>query len=574
MLRNLYNSLAQKEYKLKGKKMNFSLGSSKTLSKVGAASDRETSVAGREASVTESTMRQNLHTSRSGRDSKNFIHRFERYRKILSRKMYRADDESINFQKETIVRYFQDVFEDPSLRNQPDLLEALELSPLSFDLKMGPSFKEGYLKVRCSADTTDRLFKTDADRAICGNYCGEAGGFNCLCCVCFCFRKKATIKSRTKVWGIVKNSSISLYDRRECGRLHDVILFQSSTVVSDQLVSTGSRNGVVIVDSSWMAELKLDSQLLQRQWVAIIKSAVVRCPWVERERFKYTPRYTGSLLNHGSMSSLAQWFITPEDLWISMYNSLLKAKEEVLIAGWWISPEIYLKRPGSKYPDSRLDRVIETIAKRGVKVRILQFREPKVMPMNSAWTRECFLGLNQCHKNIQYLRHGDMKFPYMWSHHEKLVIIDQDLAFVGGIDLSLGRWDTPEYKMRDDGPMEEQLWVGKDYCNPRIKDYVDVMHAMEDNPVTGQHRDTTPRMPRRDIHMRVFGQTALDVSWHFVQRWNYVRYVSKSQKYVDPLVISGAGGEMRVCEERSDELRRRYYRILKSNANNSVYTER
>jgi len=234
--------------------------------------------------------------------------------------------------------------------------------------------------------------------------------------------------------------------------------------------------------------------------------------------------------------------LTPRDLWENIHDSLLAAKKQVFLAGWWISPEIYLKRPHGKYPEARLDKVIEKIAARGVKVYILQFREPKVMPMQSAWTRECFLGLNNGHKNIQYLRHGDITFPYMWSHHEKLVIIDQDLAYVGGVDLCLGRWDSPEYKLRDDGPMDEQLWVGKDYQNPRIKDYVDVHKAFEDNPVVGTGRANIPRMPRRDIHMRVFGQTALDVAWHFVQRWNYTRYVSKAQRHgVDPLAIYGAG---------------------------------
>lgn len=29
----------------------------------------------------------------------------------------------------------------------------------------------------------------------------------------------------------------------------------------------------------------------------------------------------------------------------------------------------------------------------------------------------------------------------MWSHHDKMVVIDQKIAFVGGIDLCYGRWD-------------------------------------------------------------------------------------------------------------------------------------
>ena len=28
---------------------------------------------------------------------------------------------------------------------------------------------------------------------------------------------------------------------------------------------------------------------------------------------------------------------------------------------------------------------------------------------------------------------------FLWAHHEKLVVIDQSVAFVGGIDLCYGR---------------------------------------------------------------------------------------------------------------------------------------
>jgi phosphatidylserine/phosphatidylglycerophosphate/cardiolipin synthase-like enzyme len=44
----------------------------------------------------------------------------------------------------------------------------------------------------------------------------------------------------------------------------------------------------------------------------------------------------------------------------------------------------------------------------------------------------------------QVIRHPD-HYPssgvFLWSHHEKTVIIDQKIAFVGGIDLCFGRWD-------------------------------------------------------------------------------------------------------------------------------------
>jgi phospholipase D1/2 len=42
----------------------------------------------------------------------------------------------------------------------------------------------------------------------------------------------------------------------------------------------------------------------------------------------------------------------------------------------------------------------------------------------------------------------------LWSHHEKMVIIDQSLAFMGGIDLCFGRWDDDLHRLVDLGRKE------------------------------------------------------------------------------------------------------------------------
>lgn len=50
---------------------------------------------------------------------------------------------------------------------------------------------------------------------------------------------------------------------------------------------------------------------------------------------------------------------------------------------------------------------------------------------------------------LQVLRHPDHipgKGILMWAHHEKLVAIDQQIAFVGGIDLCYGRWDDAHHR--------------------------------------------------------------------------------------------------------------------------------
>lgn len=51
------------------------------------------------------------------------------------------------------------------------------------------------------------------------------------------------------------------------------------------------------------------------------------------------------------------------------------------------------------------------------------------------------------------MRHPDhvSSAVYLWAHHEKIIIIDQSVAFVGGIDLAYGRWDDCEHRLTDVG---------------------------------------------------------------------------------------------------------------------------
>lgn len=56
-------------------------------------------------------------------------------------------------------------------------------------------------------------------------------------------------------------------------------------------------------------------------------------------------------------------------------------------------------------------------------------------------------------QSAQVMRHPDHARAgiLFWAHHEKLVIIDQTYAFVGGIDLCYGRWDDYQHRLTDLG---------------------------------------------------------------------------------------------------------------------------
>ena len=44
----------------------------------------------------------------------------------------------------------------------------------------------------------------------------------------------------------------------------------------------------------------------------------------------------------------ANWFVDAHDYFSHLYDKMLTAKENIFIAGWWVSPELYLKRPVKK----------------------------------------------------------------------------------------------------------------------------------------------------------------------------------------------------------------------------------
>ena len=151
-----------------------------------------------------------------------------------------------------------------------------------------------------------------------------------------------------------------------------------------------------------------------------------------------------------------------------------------------MNPEIFMKRPDSGVDSLhwRLDQMLLRKADQGVQVTILLYREmEKALDLGRAHVAK-LLGN---HKNIEVFRHPDtvtgLQNLFRWTHHEKIVIIDRNIAFVGGIDLCYGRWDTRNHELMDDYPIHPCVaennasrdkpnhqgrrarWVGKDYKN-------------------------------------------------------------------------------------------------------------
>jgi phospholipase D1/2 len=53
----------------------------------------------------------------------------------------------------------------------------------------------------------------------------------------------------------------------------------------------------------------------------------------------------------------AKWFIDGKDYFYAISEALEQAKSSIAIIGWWVTPELFLRRPPSANRDWRLDRM-------------------------------------------------------------------------------------------------------------------------------------------------------------------------------------------------------------------------
>lgn len=55
--------------------------------------------------------------------------------------------------------------------------------------------------------------------------------------------------------------------------------------------------------------------------------------------------------------------------------ALEEAKETIYIADWWLSPELFLRRPPFMAQEWRLDQILKRRAEAGVKIYVIVYKE-------------------------------------------------------------------------------------------------------------------------------------------------------------------------------------------------------
>ncbi|CAF3414576.1 unnamed protein product [Rotaria sp. Silwood1] len=320
--------------------------------------------------------------------------------------------------------YLNKVLKHPKFRNHQAMREFFDVSFISFVYGLSISLKEGY------------LFKRSRD-----DYRGHSIFLRLpfLCDTCkFHHGRK---------WFVIKDSYMT-YIRPDTFEIRFPMLVDRGFEIATGFRQAGTQHGIKITNLQRSLVLKCRNNRDAEEWTQHLYNL--------KEQSKSFFSATASRFNSFAPireKQHAYWFINGKSYMEAVAKALLTAKEEVFITDWWLSPEIMMIRP-SDDETFRLDNLLGKIADNGVRVYVLVFKEMSfAMGLNSLHTKRALIGKSK-KGFIKVIRHPD-HYPrggvFLWSHHEKTVIIDQKIAFVGGIDLCFGRWDDDLMRLVDLG---------------------------------------------------------------------------------------------------------------------------
>lgn len=133
------------------------------------------------------------------------------------------------------------------------------------------------------------------------------------------------------------------------------------------------------------------------------------------------------------------------DYFRAVRAAIRNARHSVFILSWDIDSRTRLVPEGANdgYPETLGDFLHAVVAARpGLHVYVLNWDYAMLYALEREWLPVYKLDW-LTHQRLAFRM--DARHPIGASHHQKVVVIDDALAFVGGLDLTRCRWDTSEH---------------------------------------------------------------------------------------------------------------------------------
>ncbi|KAL3003771.1 hypothetical protein AAZX31_08G124200 [Glycine max] len=215
--------------------------------------------------------------------------------------------------------------------------------------------------------------------------------------------------------------------------------------------------------------------------------------------------------------------------WEDICHAILEAHHLIYIIGWSVYHPVRLVREATKPLPSggelSLGELLKYKSQEGLRVVMLIWddrtshdkfllKTDGVMQTHDEETKKFFKHSTvHCVLSPRYASNKLSIFKQqvvgtLFTHHQKCVLVDslgsgnnrKITAFMGGLDLCDGRYDTPEHRL--------------------FRDLDTVFHNDFHNPTFQLNSNScSPRQPWHDLHCKIEGPAAYDILTNFEQRW-------------------------------------------------------
>ncbi|MBK3734972.1 phospholipase [Azospirillum brasilense] len=196
-----------------------------------------------------------------------------------------------------------------------------------------------------------------------------------------------------------------------------------------------------------------------------------------------------------------------EDYFALAKAAMRQARRSIYLTAWDFDARIRLT-PQARHPrrPDKLGNLLNWLAatRPDLTIHVLKWDFAELFDL-ARWSQPLFLRGWLSHSRLQYRLDGD--HPAGACHHQKMLVIDDRLAFCGGLDITANRWDTRAH--RADEPLRRQP-------------------------------DGSPYEPFHDLMMAVDGDAARALGDLFRERWRRATGCVLSPPAMD--VLGGGGG--------------------------------
>lgn len=171
----------------------------------------------------------------------------------------------------------------------------------------------------------------------------------------------------------------------------------------------------------------------------------------------------GSVFSEPSHGNKVDFYVTGEEYFNAVAAAIAGARKSIYIAGWQVNFDVELA--GGKTLFQCLEKAIDSNP--ALRVYVMPWLSPKVGVDTGDF--ETMLAVFQLNAGLPpparafalpAIAQSDMSggLGIGFSHHQKLVVIDEQRAFVGGIDLAYGRRDDGRFSLAAEGRTGSELY--------------------------------------------------------------------------------------------------------------------